>query len=86
VIDPAVRKRALFREVNERIRDVSRRFGFASSTYEFFCECTRLECRLRVEVTGEHYDEVVAHSRRYLVAAEHEENAEFRAADALSAA
>lgn len=86
MIDPAVRKRALFREVNERIRDVSRRFGFASGTYEFFCECTRPECLLRVEVTGEHYDEVVADSRRYLVAAEHEENADFRAAEALSAA
>ena len=84
MIDPAARKRALFREVNERIRDVSRRFGFASSTYEFFCECTRPECLLRVEVTGEHYDKIVADSRRYLVAAEHE--AERRPADALSAA
>jgi hypothetical protein len=72
VIDPAVRKRALFREVNERIRDVSRRFGFASGTYEFFCECTRPECLLRIEVTGELYDEIVADSGRYLVAAEHE--------------
>ncbi len=77
--DPAVRKRALFREVNERIRDVSRRFGFVSGTYEFFCECTHPECLLRVRVTGELYDEIVADSRRYLVAAEHEENSDLPA-------
>ena len=46
----------------------------------------RPECLLRVEVTGEHYDEIVADARRYLVAAEHEEDADFCAAEALSAA
>jgi len=75
VIDPAVRKRVLFREVNERIRDVSRKLGFASGTYEVFCECERADCMLRVEVTGEVFDEIIADGRRYLVAAEHEENA-----------
>jgi hypothetical protein len=72
VIDAAVRKRALFREVNERIRDVSRDFGVAAGRYEVFCECTRPDCMLRIEVTGEAYDEIVADGARYLVAAAHE--------------
>jgi hypothetical protein len=76
VIDPAVRKRALFREVNERIRDVSRRFGFASGSYEFFCECTRSDCFVRVELPGDLYDEIVAGGHRFLVAEGHEEAAE----------
>jgi hypothetical protein len=86
VIDPAVRKRALFREVNERIRDVSRRFGFATGSYEVFCECTRADCLVRIEVTGELYDEIVADGRRYLIAAGHEESTEAVAAEVLSAA
>ena len=73
MIDAAVRKRALFREVNERIRDVSRRFGVAAGSYEVFCECTRPDCLLRIEVRGEAYDAIVADGRRFLVAAEHEE-------------
>ena len=73
MIDPAVRKRTLFREVNERIRDVSRRFGFASGSYEFFCECTRQDCALRIEMPGDAYDEVVAEGQRFLVADGHEE-------------
>jgi hypothetical protein len=80
VIDPAVRKRALFREVNERIRDMSRRFGFAAGTYEFFCECTRPECLARVELPGDLYDEIVAEEHRFLVAEGHDESAEALAA------
>jgi hypothetical protein len=73
VIDPSIRKRALFREVNERMRDVSRRYGFASGSYEFFCECTRFDCLLRVELTGDVYDEIVADGQHYLLAKGHEE-------------
>ena len=54
---------------------MSRRFGFAAGSYEVFCECTRPDCILRIEVTGELFDEIVSDGRRYLVAAEHEENA-----------
>jgi hypothetical protein len=75
VIDPTIRKRTLFREVNERIRDVSRRFGVASGSYEFFCECTNPDCLLRVELPGEVFDEIVADGWRFLLAEGHEESA-----------
>jgi hypothetical protein len=73
VIDAALRKRTLFREVNERIRELSRRFGGAPGTYEFFCECTRLDCVLRVEIVGGVYDEIVAGGERFVVAQGHVE-------------
>jgi hypothetical protein len=80
VIEADLRKRTLFREVNERIRDLSRRFGGAPSNYEFFCECTRPDCLLRVEIPSGVYDEIVAGGKRFVVAEGHEEPAEALAA------
>jgi hypothetical protein len=80
VSEAAIRKRTLFREVNERIRELSRRFGGAPSNYEFFCECTRPDCLVRIEIPGGVYDEIVADGERFLVAEGHEETAEALAA------
>jgi hypothetical protein len=80
VIDRAARKRDLFREVNERIRDVSRKFDYASGSYEFFCECTRPDCLLRVELPGDAYDEIVAEAHQYVVAEGHADVVEALAA------
>jgi hypothetical protein len=80
VNEAALRKRTLFREVNERIRDLSRRFGGAPSNYEFFCECTQLDCVLRVEIPGGIYDAIVADRGRFVVAEGHEETTEALAA------
>ena len=76
MIDATTQKRTIFREVNKRIRDLSRRYGFASGNYEFFCECTRPDCLLRVEMPGGVYDEIVADERRFLVAEGHEATAD----------
>jgi hypothetical protein len=80
VIEATLRKRTLFREVNERIRELSRRFGGAPSNYEFFCECTRADCLLRVELPGAAFDEIVADEERFVVAEGHEETVEVLAA------
>ena len=80
MIDPAIRKRNLFREVNERIRDVSRRFGIPAGSYRFFCECTRPDCLLRVELSGDAYDDIVAGGQHFLLAEGHDETAEALAA------
>jgi hypothetical protein len=80
VNEAALRKRTLFREVNERIRDLSRRFGGAPSKYEFLCECTRLDCVLRVEILEGVYDAIVADRERFVVAEGHQETAEALAA------
>jgi hypothetical protein len=41
VVEATNLKQALFREVNERIRELSRGLGFARREVEVFCECTR---------------------------------------------
>jgi hypothetical protein len=80
VIEATIRKRTLIREVNGRIRELSRRFGGTSSKYEFFCECTRPDCLLRVEIAGGAYDEIVAGGERFVLAEGHGETPEALAA------
>jgi hypothetical protein len=64
------RKRALFRQVNERICDVSASAGPAES-YELICECGTTDCTDRVVVPADVYDGAVRNGRRYLVAPGH---------------
>jgi hypothetical protein len=68
-----IQKRPLFREVNERIRQVSFSFGPESRSNEILlCECSRPDCDARVEVPADVYDVVRSEGHRYLVAPGHE--------------
>ena len=67
----SARKRALFRQVNKRICDVSASAGPAD-TYELVCECGDTNCRHHVVVPADVYDGAVRNGRRYLVAPGHE--------------
>ena len=69
------RKRALFREVNERIRDVSREFGDPPS-YHLLCECTNLDCLRRLVVPVDAYEHVRLADDRFLVVPGHEQSAD----------
>jgi hypothetical protein len=60
----------LFREVNERIRDITATLGPVDGLYEFFCECG---CLQRVEVPETVYDEVRRHEGQHLFARGHEQ-------------
>jgi len=62
----SARKRALFRQVNERICDVS-----VGETYELICECDSTGCREHVVVPADVFDGAVRQGRRYLVAPGH---------------
>jgi hypothetical protein len=67
-------KRPLFREVNERIRQVNVPLGPESRSNEILlCECGRSDCSVRLEVPAEVYDVVRSEGHRYLVAPGHEE-------------
>ena len=67
-------RRPLFREVNERIRQVKFSFGPESRSEEILlCECSRSDCDARLEVPAEVYDAVRSEAHRYLVAPGHEE-------------
>lgn len=62
---------ALFRDVNERIREISDTFGQKDSTYDFLCECSDPECAERVVLTASEYEFVRADSTRFVVAKGH---------------
>ena len=75
-MDEAQKKRlamneALFRDVNERIREISDTFGQKDATYDFLCECSDPGCAEKVVLTPEQYEHVRADSTRFVVAKGH---------------
>jgi hypothetical protein len=65
------RTESLFRNVNERIAESAARF--AADETEFVCECSDQTCTERVEATLEEYEDVRAHSTRFLLRPGHED-------------
>ena len=68
--DRALRTATLFREVNERIDDVSTSFDSADA--DFFCECGDGRCTERVTLTLREYERVRANPARFVTALGHE--------------
>jgi hypothetical protein len=68
---------ALFREVNERIEEVSRRLvgtGEQDAAFPgFVCECSRRECTESVPTTYRQYEAVRENPRLFLVLPGHED-------------
>jgi len=62
-------KRTLLREVNERIRELSR----ATDSYAVVCECGGPTCVNRVALRSEVYEEVRTGQQRFVVAPGHEQ-------------
>jgi hypothetical protein len=64
---------ALFREVNERILNVSESWAEGDRTIriEFVCECSRESCFETVALTVGEYEEVRSDSRRFLIVTGH---------------
>ena len=48
---------ALFREVNERIKEAADRLG-SDSAFEYFCECANADCTFQVTLTAAQYENV----------------------------
>ena len=68
-----LQRRSLFREVNERIREVNATFAGLSGRYAVFCECGGPDCLERVDVPAEVYEDVRSDEQRFLVASGHEQ-------------
>ena len=62
---------ALFREVNERIREISDNFGQDDATYDFLCECSEPGCTKRIVLTRAEYEDVRSNATRFVVAKGH---------------
>jgi hypothetical protein len=65
------RNEALFREVNERVREVAEIHGADDHVYEFLCECSNADCTFQVRATLAEYEAVRAHASRFLIAPSH---------------
>lgn len=62
----------LFREVNERIREIGDRFADGVAKFDFFCECADFSCSERVTLQLDVYIEVRTNPARFLVLPGHE--------------
>ena len=74
------RNETLFRNLNERLKELDDRLDTASvgapavDREEFFCECGQLECMARFEMNRAQYEAVRAYSERFAVLPGHEDD------------
>ena len=63
---------ALFREVNETVKELELSSGDVDDLHEFFCECSDVECTIRVKLTNGEYETARSVGTRFIVANGHE--------------
>jgi hypothetical protein len=64
---------AIFREVNERVRDTNETFDVRIGEAEFVCECGSAACTGHVRMRLEEYERVRADPATFLVLPRHDE-------------
>jgi hypothetical protein len=71
--DRRVRNEALFRTVNQKLRELNVVFeGFAGETAVFVCECSRLDCIQQIELPLQVYDGIASRTGCFLLVTGHE--------------
>ena len=66
---------ALFRDVNERVREIDERQAVATgpdTRWDFLCECGHADCTQPVSLTLEEYERARANSFTFVLAPGHE--------------
>ena len=66
------RNETLFRTVNENIEESASSGQPDDHVFEFFCECSNVDCTLLVQMTVAEYERVRADPRQFVVAPGHE--------------
>jgi hypothetical protein len=69
-LERLARNQALFREVNERLLELSE--GFQDGSMQFVCECSNEDCTLTVKMNHREYESVRGHSTFFVIATGHE--------------
>jgi len=69
-LERLARNQALFREVNERLLELSE--GFQDGSMQFVCECSSEDCTDTLTMNHDQYEAVRAHSTFFVVASGHE--------------
>jgi len=65
---------AMFREVNERVEDMTKTFDSQTATIEIFCECGDPACTERISVPNDVYERVRADATHFLLRPGHEDS------------
>jgi hypothetical protein len=63
----AARTQCLFRDVNERVKEINDAFSIALPLGDWVCECAADECVERLALSQTEYETVRANPRRFLV-------------------
>ena len=63
---------AVFREVNERLRDLNQTFTTLSARMDLICECADTSCAEHLTMSPADYEAVRAEPRRFVVLPGHE--------------
>jgi hypothetical protein len=66
------RNETLFRSVNENIEQAATSAQIDDHTFEFFCECSNLDCTLLLPMTVSEYEQVRADPKQFVVAPGHD--------------
>jgi hypothetical protein len=72
----AARNEALFREVNEQVRSLSRPQPWAPDDLLIVCECSDVGCAERIGIERSEYEAIRANPRRFVVVSGHESDFE----------
>jgi hypothetical protein len=68
------RNEVLFREVNERLRELGEGFSLVSEEGEFVCECSNSTCTQQVRMSLQTYEQIRAEPTRFFVIKGHHES------------
>ena len=63
---------ALFRDVNERVREVNESFSLLLEEMDLVCECGTLECTERMHMTVERYEQIRSDPALFAIRPGHE--------------
>ena len=66
------RNETLFRSVNENIEDAATSNQTDEHVFEFFCECSNIDCNLLLPLTVSEYEGVRTDPKQFVVAPGHE--------------
>jgi hypothetical protein len=62
----------LFRQVNERLKEVGESFSLVTETAEFVCECGDLSCTDPITMTLAEYERIRSDSTQFVIKQGHE--------------
>ena len=65
---------AVFREINERIRDINERFELEPQSLDLICECDDTSCAGRISMPAADYEQVRADSRQFAIVPGHSDS------------